>query len=230
MQQALVGDDGFPKYVAAPKFTGAKQGYYYGRGAFGVGCESSIRLFPPLPTSTHTPISIQAPHVTPLKPSAVWAYTCAPFLGVLAACTPCPCVGSYAASLLSLAPARAAPLSVRRYYRDAKQEPPKLETEEAAEPADERKPIDPEQLLREAEEVAGNLDEVQTAVHQAPDRAQSSVAAKCVQHCSNSIHVSCACAGRAAGLAGHAAPGQSLRAKGATACWPCSHENPAALR
>jgi hypothetical protein len=37
VQQALVGDDGLPVFVAAPKFTGAKQGYYYGKGAFGVG-------------------------------------------------------------------------------------------------------------------------------------------------------------------------------------------------
>ena len=52
-----------------------------------------------------------------------------------------------------------------RYYRDAKQEPPKLDAEEAAvEPVDERKPLDPEQLLREAEEVAGNLDEVRATL------------------------------------------------------------------
>ena len=53
-----------------------------------------------------------------------------------------------------------------RYYRDQKQAPPKLEAEEVAEPVEERKPLDPEQLLREAEEQAGSLDEVHTALRQ----------------------------------------------------------------
>ena len=62
----------------------------------------------------------------------------------------------------------------RRYYRDQKQAPPKLEAEEVAEPAEERKPLDPEQLLREAEEKAGSLDEVRTVLHQMPRRASDS--------------------------------------------------------
>ena len=52
----------------------------------------------------------------------------------------------------------------RSYYRDQKQAPPKLEAEEEAQPAEERKPLDPEQLLREAEEQAGSLDDVRPAL------------------------------------------------------------------
>jgi hypothetical protein len=61
-----------------------------------------------------------------------------------------------------------------RYYRDQKQAPPKLEAEEVAEPAEERKPLDPEQLLREAEEQAGSLDDVRTALRRMPSSASDS--------------------------------------------------------
>ena len=36
-QQALVGEDGLPTFVAAPRFQGAKPGYFFSKGAFGVG-------------------------------------------------------------------------------------------------------------------------------------------------------------------------------------------------
>ena len=48
----------------------------------------------------------------------------------------------------------------RRYYRDAQQPAPTPEPEEPAPAQAERKALDPDQLLREAEEEAGNLDEV----------------------------------------------------------------------
>lgn len=48
-----------------------------------------------------------------------------------------------------------------RYYRDAQQALPSLKYEEPAAAAQaERKALDPEQLLQEAEEEAGNIDEV----------------------------------------------------------------------
>ena len=37
VQQSLVGEDGLPIFVAAHRFQGAKPGYLFSRGAFGVG-------------------------------------------------------------------------------------------------------------------------------------------------------------------------------------------------